>query len=321
MAALDPNFQFVTTEGDTQSYSDDASNYGYGFPGPYTKMITLVQNTLSGKEKCGAARFPLFLGTGNHEYDDSGYIAAFSNLWATNWSTPSSSKLATQLPGVTNFKAGPASVLKQGGGSVAVPNGTIYSFDYKNSHFVFVNEYEQGVIADGSAGVYDVNGSAVNDPTNSQLDWLAQDLQQSTTPFTFVVGHVALSAPMYSGNGPSGWSEHNSNFPTAALTQVLADNNVTAYFFGHDHVLSWRLLDRNKATVLDRMNTDAAGNSANIAGAWTAGRILQIDSGRVYNGSGSFLLTQVSDAGVTFKLYSISGTGSTLWDSFTVPVR
>lgn len=315
IVATDPNVHFLSTGGDTPTYQ---------------RLRTEISNAINDSLRCGATEFPFYPAVGNHEFDDPNDMPWWSTNYATNWSNPGNSRLALQLPGVTNFQSGPSQVLASGGGTRALGNGTVYSFDYKNAHFVMIHNYEQGV-GDSLGGAWDVNGSSVNDPSNSQIDWIRQDLQSTTKPFKFVFGHVALDAIRYSStNPPPGWSEHNSNFHTIELTQVLADTNVTAYFHGHDHVISRRLLDRNRATLYTR-DWFAIANDPNrpngTPSQWESlqgpGRIWQVNAGRVYTNSGSFIITKVSDTNVTFETYyyptNVSGS-TQLYDRFTMPI-
>ncbi len=327
MVAKDPNIHLLITGGDT---SDSAGNE------VFQRVRTVIDGELTDTLRCGATAFPWLPTPGNHDSDKTTW-SWWTNNWANNWYTVSeTSLLATHLPGLTNFKRGP-----QFSGSATVQPGTIYSFDYKNVHFISINNYADGIVGDSVAGVKDENGSAVFDPNTSQIDWLKQDLDVNTKPITFVYGHVAILAPCYEDNDcPTltpdscyvpGHSEHNSPFPNMTeMAKLLADHNVTAYFHGHDHVASRLLTDRDRNRVYDKLYCEAQsdpnrpiGNPLEWASLQGPGRVWQVDAGRVYTKLGSYVITKVSDTSVTFEIYYYFNEtpGSTqLWDTWTVPI-
>src|SRR5262249_40284204 len=140
---------FLDDINDTISNSPDAQNF------PFT---------------CSASngKFPYFAAIGNHDVD--GYNGTITpagqyDYWK-NWVGP---KLDTTLVGLSNFKVGPSN---------GYDSRTTYSFDYKNAHFVVVNQY-------------------YNDPTYptdnpiacirpEMQAWIDQDLSQTTQPVKFV---------------------------------------------------------------------------------------------------------------------------------------
>jgi 3',5'-cyclic AMP phosphodiesterase CpdA len=99
------------------------------------------------------------------------------------------------------------------------PEGTIYSFDRGNCHFVVTNPYW-----DQPEGKY----------TQTQLGWLAQDLSKSSQTFKFVVGHEP-AFPLKKHVGDSLDAEPANR---DALWKILADNGAQAFFCGHTHNLS-----------------------------------------------------------------------------------
>ena len=103
-------------------------------------------------------RIPGHPAAGNHDVEEVDATSAWASNWAVDWNTnATNTRLAAQLPGLTNFRRGPVQVGGQSG-LVDIQPGTIYSFDYGNAHFLFVNEYEQGIISDAFAGIWDQNG-------------------------------------------------------------------------------------------------------------------------------------------------------------------
>ena len=105
---------------------------------------------------------------------------------------------------------------------------TTYSFDYKNAHFVVINEYYNGLSDVGTDG----------DVGDSLYLWLEKDLQENTKPMVFVIGHEPLvSIPdvdsgrlRHLGDNLDEHPDHNHRFQ-----QLLKKYNVVAYICGHTH--------------------------------------------------------------------------------------
>jgi hypothetical protein len=105
---------------------------------------------------------------------------------------------------------------------------TTYSFDYKNAHFVVLNEYYNG------AGDTKADGNIVP----KLFTWLKNDLDKNAKPFIFVFGHEpAFIVPdeywkneRHHGDSLDKYSENRD-----AFWNLLEDKNVTAYICGHTH--------------------------------------------------------------------------------------
>jgi chitodextrinase len=329
MFGLDPNIRMIFSAGDETPIRDARS---------------AIDADMATHLNCGEPEFPFFPGMGNHNYDQDTSIAWFTSTYANGWDTaPETSRLAKQLPGITNFRRGPMQVLTPTGTN-GVWNGTIYSFDFKNAHFVMLNNFEQAGAPqpDANYGVWDVNGPSVSDPSNSQLDWLRDDLARTTQPLKFVFSHVGNVAAWYALNnsmtvGCSQWSEHqayaqtdpNSPFHTRELAAVLAQQTGVTIYRGHDHCPSRHIVDANNLKVFERSYWDTYRDTLRPFGdpsLWQnlmgPGRFWQVDDGSAYNSMGFFTLTRVTPYTVTFETYRWDqSTGPlTLWDSFTIPV-
>lgn len=104
-------------------------------------------------------------------------------------------------------------------GPLSSPEGTIFSFDRQNCHFVITNQYWN----------YPKGGYG-----EEQLDWIAQDLSESDQPFKFVVGHEpGFPLDRHVGDSLDIDPEMRDHF-----WEILTENNVQAYFCGHTHHLS-----------------------------------------------------------------------------------
>lgn len=329
MFGLDPNVRMIFAAGDVTPIRDARS---------------AIDASMASHLNCGEPEFPFFPAMGNHSYDQDSSIAWFTSTYTGDWSAAAeASRLAKQLPGITNFRRGPLAVLTPSASS-SIWNGTIYSFDFKNAHFVVLNNFEQAGAPqpDSTYGVWDVNGPNVSDPSNSQLDWLSDDLARTTQPLKFIVSHVGNVAAWYAMDGSmtvgcGQWSEHqsysqsdpNSPFHTRELAAVLAQQSGVTIFRGHDHCPSRQLVDANDLKVFERSYWDAYRDTQRPFGdpsLWQnlmgPGRFWQVDDGSAYNNMGFFTLTRVNSYYVTFETYRWDqSTGPlTLWDSFTIPV-
>jgi chitodextrinase len=329
MFGLDPNIRMIFAAGDVTPVRDARS---------------AIDARMASHLSCGEPEFPFFPAMGNHSYDQDSSIAWFTSTYTNDWTdAPQASRLAKQLPGATNFRRGPLAVLTPSASS-SIWNGTIYSFDFKNAHFVVLNNFEQAGAPqpDSNYGVWDVNGPNVSDPSNSQLDWLSDDLARTTQPLKFIFSHVGNVAAWYAMDGSmtagcGQWSEHqsssqsdpNSPFHTRELAALLAQQTGVTIFRGHDHCPSRQLVDASNLKVFERSYWDAYRDTQRPFGdpsLWQnlmgPGRFWQVDDGSAYNNMGFFTLARVNPYFVTFETYRWDQSAGplTLWDSFTVPV-
>ena len=109
-------------------------------------------------------------------------------------------------------------------GPSSAPEGTIFSFDRGDCHFVVTNQYWNY----GSGGY-----------TPQQLDWIEQDLGSSQKPFKFVIGHEpAFPQFRHVGNSLDANPQMRDDF-----WQILSENGVTAFICGHTHHIYSDLVD------------------------------------------------------------------------------
>jgi hypothetical protein len=103
--------------------------------------------------------------------------------------------------------------------------GSVYSFDWGNSHFVSLDNCRYDTTKSRS-GMYQVS--------EAELSWLENDLQAAQSRgvrHIFVFGHAnAFEAP---GAPPFGLPLYEAE--RDALWQILVDHNVDAYITGHRH--------------------------------------------------------------------------------------
>jgi len=266
----------------------------------------------------GSRRFPYFVALGNHDVD--GYIHLTPQLQYDYWNNFLGPRLPTALLGVQNFKWGP---------SVGPDARTTYSFDYKNAHFVVVNQYS------GDPAYPTPNPNACI--RQEMMTWIDQDLAATDRPIKFVFGHepawsYCSNRPGYGGSqcpvghpdnldppyrprpysttGP--WTQpygrhwqdslNSSVCPAGSRDEfwrMLGRHQVVAHMTGHVHTYSGRLVRadgtrRNEIHAFDKQNLSFT----------TADGIWEISTGQTHTSSGTlYTLVTVQDNVVTFESY------------------
>jgi len=158
------------------------------------------------------------------------------------------------------------------------PNGpsdyseTVYSFDFKNSHFVFLNSNH------GKEHI--VNGD--------QRNWLEQDLAKSKKENIFVIVHE----PAYPVSSKMMESLDKNPSERDALWQILKKYDVTAVFSGHEHIVSRRKIGNIYQFVFG--STDAFDHDLPAAGV----------AEYAVQGQGRFGIVQVDGKEIIVKTYS-----------------
>jgi cysteine-rich repeat protein len=269
---------------------------------------------------CSASsgKFPYFVAVGNH--DVGGYDTLTPQQQYAYWRNQVGPKLPVTLTGISNFRLGPTN------GDDA---STTYSFDYKNAHFVVVNQY------------HDDPTYPTDDPVAcirpSIYQWVDQDLSQTTQPIKFVFGHEpawsycsnlagyggdfcdqtnvdnqtppARTRP-YSQTGdwlePFGehWGDslEDSRCPDGsreAFWSMIASHNVIAHFVGHTHTYSGRLVQSDGTRRNDVSAYSKTGQTYSTAdGVW------EVNTGQTHNSGGTlYVLVTIKDNVVTFEGY------------------
>jgi hypothetical protein len=110
---------------------------------------------------------------------------------------------------------------------------TTYSWDYRNAHFVALNEYWDGKAEPGSDAA--TNGDIVP----ALRRWLEADLAANKKPFVFVFGHEpAFAEHRHQGNSLDGHPENRD-----AFWALLKKYHVQAFISGHVHFYYKELQD------------------------------------------------------------------------------
>jgi len=113
---------------------------------------------------------------------------------------------------------------------------TTYSFDFRNAHFVVLNEF------------YDGESDALQDGdiTEPLYDWLRNDLETNSRPFVFVFGHLPIvSIPDFQNGRRRHQTGNLDAHPRNShrFQQLLREHEVTAYFCGHTHNFSYSTIN------------------------------------------------------------------------------
>ncbi|MEI6153833.1 MAG: CFI-box-CTERM domain-containing protein, partial [Deltaproteobacteria bacterium] len=170
--------------------------------------------------------------------------------------------------------------------------GTVYSFDWGNSHFVSLDNCRYNVLQDGS-GMYQVS--------TEELNWLTRDLQDAQARgvrHIFVVAHANAFASDNEATGPKdGMVIYKTQ--RDALWQILVDYNVDAYITGHKHSSNdqWGQVSGTKwdnSSVIHWMNGDS-------------GSVFDASTNQPLPGQNHWTLWTVNGETVTADLYNDFG--------------
>jgi len=152
---------------------------------------------------------------------------------------------------------------------------TAFSFDFKNSHFVFLNSDKEKE--------HLVNGD--------QRAWLEQDLARSKKENVFVIFHE----PAYPVSNKGGESLDVESSERNALWQILEKHSATAVFNGHEHIVSRRKIDNLYQFIFG--STDAFNHGLPAKG------VAEYSN----QGQGRFGFVKVSGKEITVETHDPSG--------------
>ena len=306
-----PRFWFATGDIPFMSDSDHALD----------DLNDGISNSASGSNypfQCSASngKFPYFVAIGNHDVD--GYGNLTPQIQYDYWRNVVGPRLGTTLVGITNFKQGPNN---------GYDANTTYSFDYKNAHFVVINQY------------HDDPTYPTTDPVAcirpSLYQWVDQDLTETTQPIKFVFGHEpawsycsnlsgfggdfcldtnidnqtpASRMRPYSSTGdwlqPFGehWGDslEDGRCPDGsreAFWNMVANHNVIAHFVGPRN-----FPDGSFKGALPSATTSAYSKTGQTFG--TGEGVWEVNTGQAHNTAGTlYVLVTVKDDLVTFETY------------------
>jgi hypothetical protein len=164
---------------------------------------------------------------------------------------------------------------------------TTYSFDYKNAHFVVLNEYYNGI------GDKKTDGDIVPE----LLSWLKNDLDENTKPFVFVFGHEpAFSMPDEHWKNNRHYGDSLDKYPENrdAFWNLLEDKRVAAYICGHTHRYSHYQRDGGKVwqiTAASRPYPENTSKYDALLNVIVSGSDIKFEVYRDLYGDGEYNLT------------------------------
>lgn len=306
------NISFIVSTGDFENHSTISNQF---------------QTTLSGYYP-GYSNIPWFGVFGNHNVDISSDSDDFLNVLTVN-------RIQTQLPGMTNFRMGP-----HNSGMTYAREGTTYSFNYGDAHFIMLNQfYATDTAMDGHD-----NGSPTACVYDQWYDWLVEDLAQNTKPLIFIFGHEPAFPR---GSNHCGDSLDEDACPGNYLTwnnparpqrekfwQLLNSYNVVSHFVGHEHLASARVIKElndfpgitctsQNTCYCDDPDWNCYCNAEPNLSEISNGEIINPSQGVIeYNdgisrNNGDFHVIEVDENSVKFYMYKDVGGIVTLVRSFT----
>ena len=229
-----------------------------------TSSATANQRYLQQRVYMGtiSASVPIFVSTGNHEneegwnFDDTNSKALLS---------VNARKLYCPSPITDGFYSGNDDTL-------AAINGDhlredYYAWEWGNALFVVIDPFQYTMTKPyaGSPGGETNDETVIGDRWDwtlgeQQYKWFKQTLQNSDATFKFIFAHHMLGGSqdyVRGGAGPAHmfeWGGYNADGTTwgfsterpgweAPIHQLMIDNNVTAFFHGHDHEYAYEERD------------------------------------------------------------------------------
>ncbi|MFJ7729137.1 metallophosphoesterase [Neobacillus sp. NPDC097160] len=188
-----PNAAFILSSGDQVSYAFDTNQW----------------DTFFGANADKFARVPLYLGTGNHEYDGAG------NSWAPNSSWDSVDPTLQNLFGRYNPPKNGASFYGGGDGTERMVSGVDKKqFESSNYYYVY---------GDTLFMMMDYQDQSSKEQIKAQQDWMKSVVKQNPTKWRVAVMHKSLF----------GYRMAN---PVASWTTAFDEAGIDVVLSGHDHI-------------------------------------------------------------------------------------
>lgn len=201
-----PNASFILSSGDQVTYGFDTSEWDGFF-----------------ESNAGTfARVPLYMGTGNHEYDGAG------NSWAPNSSWDPVDPTLQNLLGRYNPPKNGASFYGGGDGTQRMVAG-MDKMQFESSNYYFVYGDTLFLMMD----YQDQNNAA---QIKAQQDWMKSVVKQNPTKWRVAVIHKSLF----------GYRMAN---PVASWTNAFDEAGVDVVLMGHDHLYVRTKLYANGANM------------------------------------------------------------------------
>ncbi|MFC4306699.1 S-layer homology domain-containing protein [Cohnella boryungensis] len=201
-----PNASFILSSGDQVTYGFDTSEWDGFFESNADHL----------------ARVPLYMGTGNHEYDGAG------NSWAPNNSWNPVDPTLQNLLGRYNPPKNGASFYGGGDGTQRMVAG-IDKLQFESSNYYFV-------YGDTLFLMMDYQDQSSSAQIKAQQDWMKSVVKQNPTKWRVAVMHKSLF----------GYRMAN---PVASWTNAYDEAGIDVVLMGHDHVYVRTKLYANGAAL------------------------------------------------------------------------
>lgn len=219
---------------------------------------------------------PIYEGFGNHESLQDFFRDANGNSYHRDKAGNLSAESAFARHFANPEDDFPAPEVRDG---VPLPSyrGTVYSFDYGNSHFVMLNmDYSftgGGPSGDPAFAWKLLGGNREGYIMENQMNWLAKDLaaaRKRGAQHIFVCGHD-MPFPT-GGHAADAMWWHGLNDPSIPVGDVAAmrdrfmklvnDFSVTALLFGHEHNYSRTIIDHSVDPMMQHPVTQIVSGGA-----------------------------------------------------------
>ena len=187
-----PDAAFILSSGDQISYAFDTSQWDAFFEGNADKF----------------ARMPLYMGTGNHEYDGAG------NSWA-NDSWDSVDPILQNLLGRYNPPKNGASFYGGGDGTERMVAG-VDKMQFESSNYYFV-------YGDTLFMMMDYQDQSDKAQIKAQQDWMKSVVKQNPTKWRVAIIHKSLFG-------------YRMESPVSTWTDAFDEAGVDLVLMGHDHL-------------------------------------------------------------------------------------
>ncbi|WP_171683458.1 S-layer homology domain-containing protein [Paenibacillus planticolens] len=201
-----PNASFVLSSGDQVNYGFDTWEWDAFFEANADIF----------------ARTPLYMATGNHEYDGAG------NSWAPNNSWDSIDPTLKNLLGRHNPPQNGASFYGGGDGTERMVSG-INKLQFESSNYYYVYGDTLFLIMD-----YQDQSSAAH--IKAQEDWMRSVVKQNPTKWRVAVFHKSLFG-------------YRMATPVTSWTDAFDDAGIDVVLMGHDHVYVRTKLFANRQNI------------------------------------------------------------------------
>jgi len=301
----------------------DFAMYAGDLTGGYTSSVEnfgMMLDTWKHLNDPVAHHMPIYEGFGNHESLHRFYVDARGNRYSTDrmGDTSSEGEFAARFVNPDN---GPQPEIRNG---VEGPpyKGTVYSFDYGNSHFVMLNlDYwftVGGPSRDVSLAWKLLGGNREGYLMANQLAWLDRDLaaaRRRGVVHIFIAGHEPV-LPVGGHVGDAMWWRglDDATLPSGDVltmrTKFLGIANryrVTAMMFGHEHAYARLVIDSTIDKQLTRPITQFVSGGAGAPFYAQDESAPWATAVKKFAAVNHYVMFTVSPSGVSFEAIDLDG--------------